>query len=250
VSALAIAVRLYIAWRGGAFRALPGFEARAFAWVGLLGGTYLAGTILACLLTIAADLTRYNLPLYPMALAFAAPLVSVALAGRWALAGIAALAAVLAIHSGSLAATQPRAPDIVARQMLSSGVAPGSSAQAWLESHVPPRGVVVASSGQAVSYVLHRDVVSILSARYAARPVDENGFHDLMLRDRAQYLLLFPGMTAGEAGEQYDIPFIRRLTSGSDGAPGWLRQAVRNDAVAIYECASCVAPRKGGSTIE
>lgn len=240
---IALAATIYLmfrAWRKGAYRALAEFAPLAYAWLALLFVAYAAGVTLTVIVTIAADLPRYNRPIYPLALALVAPLLSAALTGRRAIAGIAAIVAILAIHSRSLRAEPAPELNVLADEMLNRELQPGISARAWLLGHVPPNGVLVATCGQAVAYVLHRDVVSVLEPPYTARPIDGAGYRALMTHEHARYLLLFPGLPPAAVAEQYDIPFLRDLASGASAAPPWLEIAARNSAVAIYECAACV----------
>jgi len=59
-----------------------------------------------------------------------------------------------------------------------------------------------------------------------------------MSQSHARYLLLFPGLSAENAPEQANTPFLHDIICGAATAPQWLPLAVRNSAVAIYECPS------------
>jgi len=237
-----LAVTLFLIFRAlrkREFSALPQFTPVACAWLGLILVTYAAGIMLTGLLTIADDMTRYNRPVYPLVLAAAAPLLSVALRGRWIAVGIAAVGAIIAIHSRSLGVPPHVERHVLANQMLNREVQPGMTAHAWLLGHVPPGGIVVAADGQGVEYVLHRNVISVIEPQYTARATDEPGYHTLMSQSHTRYLLLFPGLSPDQAPEQESTPFLRDLAYGGVPPPQWLSLAIRNSAVAIYECPSC-----------
>lgn len=233
---LFLAVR---ALRKGEYQQLPKFTPLAWAWLAFILVTYVAGIMLTSLLTIAADMTRYTRPVYPLVLAGVAPLLSVALRGRWIAVGIAAVGAVIAIHGRSLQVAPYRERYVMANDMLAPEVEPGITGRAWVLGHVPPDGIIVAANGQALEYVLHRNVISLIEPQYSSRPTDEAAYRKLMTQSHSRYLLLFPGLAANDVPEQSDIPFLRDLASGAAPAPSWLRLAVRNSAVAIYECQSC-----------
>jgi len=218
---------------------LPKFTAVAWGWLGAMLATYVAGIMLTGLLTIADDMTRYNRPVYPLVLAAAAPLLSTALRGKWIAVGIAMVGAIIVIHSRSLEVAPHVERHVLADEMLNREVQPGTTARAWLLGHVPPGGVVVAADGQAVEFLLHRNVISVIEPQYTARGTDERGYRMLMSQSHARYLLLFPGLSPKDAPEQDNTPFLRDLVTGATAAPEWLPLAVRNSAVAIYECPSC-----------
>lgn len=228
------------AWRSGQYARMPKFAPSAMAWLSALVLAYTFGVALADIFTIARDMTRYDRPIYPLMLALAAPLLSVALKGRTIIAGVVAAAAILVIQSRSLAAQPRPAPYLSAQEALSREMQPGTTGRAWLLDHMPPGSVLVATDGQSVQYLLHRNVVSITPPEATTRAVDSNGFRDLMTRFHARYLLLFPAMSEDDAPEQTGIPFLHDLAAAADPPPPWLRQDGRNSEVAIYECGACV----------
>jgi MFS family permease len=234
-----LVVTLILIFRIGRTHAVPKVTMTTWAWFALILATYVAGIMFTSLLTIAADMTRYYRPVYPLVLAGAAPVLSIALRGRWIAAGIAIVGAIIAIHSRSLQLAPRVERHVLADQMLNGEVQPGMTARVWLLGRIPPGGIVVAADGQAVEYLLHRNVISVIEPQYTARSTDERGYRMLMTQSHARYLLLFPGLSIGNAPEQEATPFLRDLISGASAAPQWLSLVVRNSAVAIYECLSC-----------
>jgi hypothetical protein len=229
------------AWRRREWVALPKFAPAALGWIALMLGAYVGGVTLTFLTTIAGDLTRYTRPVYPLALALASLVVSAALRGWQSVAAIALVGSILVVHSRSLVASPPVPQEEPTREALNLDVQPGVTAGAWLLSHVSPDGVIVAVDGQAVEYLLHRDVVSVIEPQFTSRRLDEAGFRTLMGRFHARYLVLFPGLQPEFVPEQEKIPFLHNLAEGRALPPEWLAPAARNSEVAIYECAICAS---------
>ncbi|HEX3877618.1 MAG TPA: glycosyltransferase family 39 protein [Bryobacteraceae bacterium] len=238
IAVVAIALAFFLAWRRHAFAGMGGFMGYAYLWLGGMFAVYIAGVMLTIMVTIAADITRYVRPAYPLALALIAPLFSIALRRKWIAAAIAMTAAILAIQLRSLTSPIGPGPERVASNLLNQQVEPGVTAAAWLEQHVEPGHVMVAVDGQALHYLLHRDVVTALHPPFTARAVDSEGYHSLMTRFHARYLVLFPSLGEDQLPEQAGTPFLRDLAAGSP-PPVWLTQDERTPAIAIYECASC-----------
>jgi len=219
--------------------ALPKFVPIALGWIACILAVYIAGIMLTDLTTIAADLTRYNRPVYPLLLTTLAVLISTALTGARIAVAVAFVGAVLAIHGRSLAVEVPAEQHVLVNEMLNRELQPGMTASAWLLGHVGRGGVILAINGQAVHYVLDRDVIALLQPPFTNRDVDEQGYRTLMTQYRARYLLLFPGLPPTAVPEQDEVPFLRGLAADDARAPNWLRPAMRDSTVAIYECAAC-----------
>jgi len=242
VFCLSLAATLFLivrAWRRGEWVATPKFALAALVWIGVMLAAYVGGVTLTFLTTIAGDLTRYTRPVYPLALALASLVISAALRGRQVIAVIALVGSILVVHSRSLMAPPPVPQEEPTREALNLDVQPGVTAGGWLLSHVSPGGVIVAVDGQAVEYLLHRDVVSVIEPQFTSRRLDEAGFRTLMGRFHARYLLLFPGLAPEYVPEQEKIPFLHDLATGRSLPPEWLAPTVRNSEVAIYECGIC-----------
>jgi hypothetical protein len=227
------------AWRKREWAASPKFTPLAVTWISFILLVYVAGVTLTFLTTIASDLTRYTRPVYPLALVLAALVISATLRGWQIAAAIVLVGSILAIHSRSLMAQQPVPMQELTRDALSRELQPGVSASAWLLSHVPPGQVMIAADGQAVQYLLHRDVVALIEPHSTSRRMDEPGVKALMTRFGARYLLLFPQLSPEIVPEQANFPFLRNLASGSGPTPDWLVPAARNSQVAVYECEIC-----------
>ena len=210
--------------------------------MGLLCAVYIAGISLAALTSIAADLHRYYLPLYPLMLAVASALVSCI---EWprriaAVVLICALVSVLNLQSRSVFAPPSKAPHVEMQQALASEVRQGVPVSRWLLSHTNPEEVIFAVHGQPVHYLLQRPVVSVINPGYSARKDDEPGFLKLMVQFRARYLVVFPSSKMQDAPEQATNHFLNRLVSSEAGWPPWLTMAARSPELIIFECASCL----------
>ena len=76
-------------------------------------------------------------------------------------------------------------------------------------------------------------LVSIIEPNISRRGTDEFDFLSLMIRFKARYIVLFPGMRT----LQNSIPFLHVLGYGPH--PDWLTLRVRTPRVVIYECGAC-----------
>lgn len=239
LAAAAIIFLMIQAWQRNGYAALPKFAKPALVWIGVLVAAYLAGIVLTALITIALNLTRYNGPVYPLLLAAAAPILSVALKGRRVATLVLLVGSILAIHSRSLLLTPPAEPHVLAKQMLNTEVQPGMTAGAFLLAHVSPGESIIAVNGQALEYLLHRNVIATIEPQNSQHSLNEDFYRTTMTRFHARYLLVFPGLSPDFVPEQKSIPFLRSLVHDGAAAPDWLRLSIRNQAVAIYECAAC-----------
>jgi hypothetical protein len=238
VSIAAIAMAFFLAWRRSLFAGRGGFAKNAYFWLGGMLVVYIAGVMLTVMVTIAADIARYVRPAYPLALVLLSGLFSIALRGKWIGAAVAMVVAILAIQLRSLTAPASLGPEHAANSLLNQPLEPGVTAAAWLERYVAPGHVMVAADGQALHYLLHRDVVSVLPPPFTARQIDSEGYHELMMRFHARYLVLFPSFGKHQLSAQFDTPFLRGLATGSPPPP-WLTESRRTPSIAIYECTSC-----------
>ena len=214
-----------VCWRNG-FRVPP-----ALGWMGILVAAYVAGILLVALTSIAADLSRYLLPVYPVLLAVLAALFSFP-GTRVQLGAVAVLAmSVLAVQSRNIAVRPILSPNHVA------AIADLAPVRQFLLDHVPPSGTIVSVNGQAVQYQLQRPVVSVIEPEFSSRSQDEASFHALMKQFSARYLLVFPGENKLAVSPQISIPFLRDLAAGT--APDWMKPAATAAHATVYECADC-----------
>lgn len=203
----------------------------ALLWVLFIGLTYVGGIFVATLATIAGDLPRYYLPVYPLMLACAA-----ALAGRSLVVAVFVFAA-MAVQGPNLF-VHPDQPDwILTRTWLAEPDQGGASLQDWLRSHVGPNENILAVEGQALHYILQRNVVAVVPARDTTRRSDEEGFHALMRQNHTRYLVVFPGAPPDRVLEQTSYGFMSGLAAGN--VPPWLKLAARSRDAAVYDCADC-----------
>ncbi len=103
----------------------------------------------------------------------------------------------------------------------------------WVESHIPPESVVLATDGQASAYALKRKVISLVSPAMSHGKWDEQEVRRTMAAFHARYLIIYPGMPDDLAPEQRDSAFLHSLAQGEH--PSWLVMAARNSHVAILE---------------
>lgn len=222
---------VYLAWRMLAQREWAAVR-EGHAWACILAAVYSGGILAAALQTIASDLSRYYLPLYPLALAVAASVLP-----RNYIALIMIAVSIVCVQSRSLMAPAGTARHRTAEKAL---LAEGD-ARGWILRHTGPGEVIIAGNGQALRYVLHRQrpVVSLISPEFTGRVDDEAGIHALMDRFQSRYLVLFPGAGAAEAPEQSLNPFISKLIRTAESetptSPVWLTVALRTPQVVIFE---------------
>ncbi len=215
----------------------------ALIWIGLFVVGIASGNALASTMSIAADLLRYNMPIYPLLLVAGAALFMPS--ERVELAWFSLLIlAILVIQSRSLVPS-PVSPSDQVQMVLSQEVEPGVSMRRWLEDRIPPANTIAAVDGQALHQVLKRPVVSIIDPVFRDRQTDEAEIESLMKQFHARYLVVYPGWSANIVPEQHAIPFLRNLASGM--APPWLTFAARTRNVAVFRCDSClIGQLKGG----
>lgn len=197
---LTLAVAVFFALRAllqKAWRTMAEYVSAAMAWIGCLIAAYLAGIVLTALLTISADLTRYLRPTYPVTLALLAPLLPIVLPGRRIAVAAMCVLSIFALDSESYTAPPRPRKEELAGNLLSRDIQPGVPARAWLLERVPPNGALLAVGGQAVSYVLHRNVVSVLAQPLTSRPTDERGYHELHARGTRTLPSPLSGLAAG-----------------------------------------------------
>ena len=231
VGALAGAV---LAWRRVAGPAPGSLLHRALSWIGLFALCYVAGVIAASMSTLAKDMVRYDLPVYPLLLAGLAGASSLLPYDGARLALAVTVSMVLVLHSLTFAFRPARPLHAVVAANLQEEVYGGESLQRWLHDHVPPGAVLAAEEGQALHYVLGRPVVSIMEPPdISNRPVDSAAFRTLMSGYHSEYLVLFPTMRPAPVS----LPFLQDLLSGR--SPDWLTLRARTPDVAVFECEVC-----------
>jgi hypothetical protein len=238
LSALTIVIVLrwgFGAWQRGEWSTPGKFLPLALAWIGVFVLSYVAGIMGAPVSSLDMDMTRYNLPVYPVLLA--------ALAGAASLFPFTALRLTLAITATAVLVLQgltftqrppgPYQHSVIAED-LQQNVSVGQPLGSWLLDRVPPGAVIVSEQGQPLHYLLQRPVVSILEPPEVSElPSDGAAFFARMSRFKARYLLLFPAMQPPARS----FPFLVDLVSGQ--VPGWLKLRIRTPHVAVFECDLC-----------
>jgi hypothetical protein len=207
-------------------------------WAVFIGLTYVGGVVAAALTTIAADFPRYYFPVYPLLLAFAAVLCSVASGGFRGIAVALLLASLIGLQTRNLFIRPPQPDWVLARSLLAEETAPGVPLLEWLREHIRPDESIVAAEGQALYYLLGRPVVAVIGASDTSRSTSEDGFHTKMRQFRSEYMVLFPGAPAERVSEQNSYQFLRDLASGI--APAWLIPVTRSRDAVVYECTDCI----------
>ena len=173
-------------------------------------GVYSLGIVYAGLTSSISFVTRMFLPLLPLYAMLAARLLP-------ARAGVglkAALCLLLAGYAGSnardLAQPLPRAED----QTLAAELA---GLRPWLDAHVPASETVFAADGQAVGFVLHRPVVSLVGARYSREQWECGPLKAEMSRFHSHYVILYKSAPpdSNSAQSQFlDAPLPQQLACG------------------------------------
>ncbi|MGA3185974.1 MAG: glycosyltransferase family 39 protein [Bryobacteraceae bacterium] len=207
----------------------------ALFWMAMFIAAFLSGVALASMQTIASDMLRYNLPVYPLLLVAGAVVLMPRQRVELAAFSIFILAA-LVIQSRSVLPASVSRPD-AERAILAQQPEPGVSMRRWLETHVAASETIVAVNGQALHYIVKRPVVALIDPAFSDRQTDDAAFAALMKRFHARYLVVYPNLSADAVPEQQAIPFLSNLASGV--APSWLQLAARTENVAVFACADC-----------
>ena len=110
----------------------------------------------------------------------------------------------------------------------------GDSLRRWIDLHVAPDAVVLASSGQATGYEWGRKTVSLAEAPFSNQPWTEQNVHNLMLQYHASYLVVYRNISAPllDAEEILQSPFLGNLSA--DRSPAWLEEAAASPHALVY----------------
>ena len=108
----------------------------------------------------------------------------------------------------------------------------GTPLRRWVDDMIPANAPVVATSGQATGYFLHRPTISTVDQAMSARRWSEDEVQQTMATYHARYLITYPGLTPEYALEQQESQFLHGLSEGKH--PSWLVPMVRTPDVAIY----------------
>ncbi len=205
------------------------------AWIAGFAVALTGGIAVVAMQSIATDMARYNLPVYPLLLIIAAVLLNPKTRMEGAVTAILVVA-ILVIQSRSVIPL-PASPVETMRVLLTQQNATGVPIRQWLESHIQPAEVIIAADGQALHYVLKRSVVAPIVPENTDRPYDENAFRSTMVKFRARFMVVYPDRPEESVPEQEAIPFLKGLASGR--VPDWLTLVTRTHNIAVFECASC-----------
>ncbi len=240
LSLAAIAYLAVRAWRTEPAAAVPRHLLAAAAWSGVLVAAYTGGIILATLHSIAFDLPRYYLPVYPVILVSTAVL-SLAHHRRQYVAVALLVTAITVIQGRSLLVTGPSGVDRM-RAVLGEETTFGISVGEWLRANTGPGDSIVSVNGQMLHYLVQRPVISIIEPIYSNRATDEAAFQALMREYHARFLVVMADTSKFKAPEQEAIPFLRDLAAGK--LPAWLAPAAHTADLAVFECPGCAAPAR------
>lgn len=110
----------------------------------------------------------------------------------------------------------------------------GDSLRRWVDLHVAPDSVVLASSGQATGYEWGRKTVSLAEAPFSNQPWTEENVHGLMLQYHASYLVVYRDISASllDAEEILQSPFLGNLSA--DRNPAWLEEAAASPHALVF----------------
>lgn len=216
-----------------------GWLALAITPTGLLStyvAVYCAGMIYLGVTSVISFDTRMFYPLLPFLLLLIGSAARPALAsnpalrhGLWAALAVATIS-YLGINARSYLQQRPPAPhEIVARE-LEQPVAPGVTLRSWLTARLPGGATIVADRGQAVGYVLHRNVLSLISQEYSSQHWDEDAVLAVMRVYGAHHLILFEDNSRDPV--LAESPFLSALLQGDPASP--LTLEVRTPNVAVF----------------
>jgi len=240
VSLATIAYLAFRAWRTEPAAAVPRHLPAAAAWIGTLIVAYSGGIVLAALHSIAFDLARYYLPVYPVILTSVAAF-SLARERRQYVAVALLFTAIMAIQGRSLLVTGSGGVDTM-RTVLGEEADTGISMGEWLRANTRPGDSIVSVDGQMLQYLVQRPVVSIIEPMYSDRATNEAAFRALMRGFHARFLVVIANTSKFKAPEQEAIPFLRDLAAGK--RPAWLTPASRTPDLAVFECSGCATPAR------
>jgi hypothetical protein len=218
--------------------AVPAHLPAATAWTCVLIAAYIGGIVLATLHSIAFDLSRYYLPVYPVILTSVAAF-SLVRRQRQYVAVALLVTAIMVIQGRSLMVTRPSGIDEM-RAALEEKAVSGVSIGEWLRANTSRGDSIAAVNGQMLHYLVQRPVISIIEPAYSHRATDEAAFQALMREYHARFLVLLTDTSTFKAPEQEAIPFLRGLAAGR--FPAWLAPASRTRDLAVFACTGCAAP--------
>jgi hypothetical protein len=106
-----------------------------------------------------------------------------------------------------------------------------NSLKEWVDNYVPPRQPILAADGQACSYFIRREAISLVSSEYSTSPWTEDRLRETASRYGADTLILFRD---GEYDRDRALgsPFLTDLLHGN--SPPWVVLAAENSKVIIY----------------
>jgi hypothetical protein len=239
VSLAAVAYFALVAWRTEPGAGVPDHLPATAAWLGVLVAAYAGGVALAALQSIAFDLSRYYIPVYPLILAAAPGLALVRHRRQYAAVALL-VTAITAIQGRNLFVISSDNTGTT-RAALGQEAAPGEPMGQWLRARTGPGDSIVSVDGQMLHYFVQRPVISIIEPVYSNRATDDAAFHTLMRDYHARFLVVAAATSRIAVPEQEAIPFLRGLSAGN--APAWLMPAARTTDLAVFECPGCTPAR-------
>jgi hypothetical protein len=119
-------------------------------------------------------------------------------------------------------------------KIMNEPTSQGDSLRRWVDLHVAPDAVVLASSGQATGYEWGRKTVSLAEAAFSNQPWTELNVHSLMLEYHASYLVVYRDISASllDAEELLQSPFLGDLSA--DRNPAWLEEATASPHALVF----------------
>lgn len=126
---------------------------------------------------------------------------------------------------------EPAEHQVVAED-LAEPMANGQQLRSWIEENIPRQSPIMAAEGQATGYLLHRKTIGIPERRDSAVDWNEQEVRRTMERFGADYLVLYPKVTAGTAQTESGSSFVNELTKGNH--PAWLTPEARSADAEIF----------------
>ncbi len=240
-AALLAALALTVVLRGDSPRF--GNKGRALVFLATVLIIYTALLVYNVLTTAIFYSSRYYMPLLPL---FA---VAIGIVIDWLWRATerapslrrAAVAAVIVLGLGyadlnlkDLNAFKPNYTHDGIARIMNEPTREGDSLQRWIDLHVAPDAVVLASSGQATGYEWGRKTVSLAEAPFSSQPWTEQNVYSLMLEYHASYLVVYRDISASllDAEELLQSPFLGNLSA--DRNPAWLEEAAASPHALVF----------------
>ncbi|MHB8877206.1 MAG: hypothetical protein ACYC8T_26205 [Myxococcaceae bacterium] len=209
--------------------------------LGVCLGVYLAGMTYLGIFSVISFRERMFYPMLPLLVLAMGYLVGSservlrALPRRRQLflgAAVLATCCYVVVNGRSMLAGRELAPHAVVAARLGRPGADGRPLRGWIDAHVPPGAVLVATDAQATGYALKRPAVTLTEAEYSDEAWSSARVQRLMQSFKSDFLILYPAADPAQVPSQRESPLLTALLRGE--VPDWLELAAENDEVKIF----------------